>query len=87
MIVTLYTGKEERGLNVVVIEVLACYVAGRIYARISVDRVRRVTEGLIDDEQGCLLSGRGCVDQIFTLKQIGEQTRNKNVRCMCVLWI
>ena len=32
------------------------------------DRLRRVTEGLIDDEQGGFREGRGCVDQIFTLK-------------------
>ena len=46
-------------------------VVGKIYAGILLGRVRRVTGGLIDDEQG-----GGCVDQIFTLKQIGE----KNIR-------
>ena len=30
--------------------------------------------GLIDDEQGGFRSGMGCIDQIFTLKQIGEKT-------------
>ena len=33
----------------------------------------RVAEGLIDDEQGGLLSGTGCLDQIFNLKQIGKE--------------
>ena len=33
------------------------------------DRVRRVTEGLTDDEQGVSRLVRGCVDQIFTLQQ------------------
>ena len=32
-----------------------------------------MTEGLIDDEQGCFRADRGCVDQIFTLKQIDEK--------------
>ena len=32
-----------------------------------------MTEDLIDDEQGGLRGGRGCVDEIFTLKQIGEK--------------
>ena len=40
-------------------------------------RVHRVTEGLTDDEQEVFRSGRGCVDQIFTPKQIGEKTREK----------
>ena len=34
-----------------------------------------MTGGLIDDEQGGFREGRGCVDQMFTLKQIGEKAR------------
>ena len=49
----------------------------KIYAAILVDRVRRVTGGLIDDEQRGFRAGRRCVDQIFTLKQIGEKAREK----------
>ena len=30
-----------------------------------------------NDEQGGLRAGRGCVDQIFTLKQIGEEAQEK----------
>ena len=43
-------------------------VIGKIYAGILVDRVRKVTEGLIDNEQGGFIAEWGCVDQIFTLK-------------------
>ena len=43
--------------------------------------VCRVTEGLIDDEQGGLRAGVGCVDQVFTLKQIGEKAMKKMVGC------
>ena len=32
-----------------------------------------MTECLIDDEQGSLNSIRGCIDEIFTLKQIVEK--------------
>ena len=42
-----------------------------------VDRIRRVTGGLSDDEQLGFRAGRGCVDQIFTLKQIGEKAREE----------
>ena len=43
-------------------------VVGKIYAGILVERVRRVTVGLIGEEQGVFWSVRGCADQIFTLK-------------------
>ena len=59
-------------------------VVGKIYARTLVDRVRRVTGGLIDDEQMGFRTGRCCVDQIFTLKQVGEKPREKK-QCMWVL--
>ena len=36
--------------------------------------------GLIDDEEGGFRKGRGCVDQIFTLKQIGEKAKEKKCR-------
>ena len=62
-------------------------MAGKINARILVDRVRRMTKGLIDDEQGRFMSWRGYVDQIFTLEQIGEKAREKKEGCMWVLLI
>ena len=46
----------------------------KIYIGILVDRVN---EGLIDDKQGGSIAGRGCVDQTFTLKQIGEKAQEK----------
>ena len=46
---------------------------GKIYTGILLDRVHKVTKDLIDDEQGGFKVGRGCVDQIFTLKQIGKK--------------
>ena len=35
---------------------------------------------MIDDEQGDFIVGRGCVDPIFTLNQIGEKARQKKRR-------
>ena len=58
-------------------------MAGKIYARILLDRVCKVTEGLIDDEQGDLRAGEGCVDQIFTLKQTGEKAQEKEMLSVC----
>ena len=42
-----------------------------------------MVEGLIDNEQGEFRAGRGCADQIFTLKQIGEKAQEKKCR-VCV---
>ena len=82
------TRVKDKGQNAAIIEILAClFVVGKIYAGILVDRVRKVTEGLIGDEQGGFRTGSGCVYQIFSLKQIGEKAREKkNVECMRVLW-
>ena len=58
LIVILYKGKEERAecKNYRGISLLS--VAGKISAGFLVDRVRRLTGGLIDDEQGGFRSGR-----------------------------
>ena len=37
----------------------------------------RIPEGLIDYDQRGFRAGRGCVHQIFTLKQIGEKAQEK----------
>ena len=55
-------------------------VVGKIYAVILVDGVRKVTQGLIDKQQGEYGAGSGCVDQIFTLKQVGEKARENKRR-------
>ena len=34
----------------------------------------------MDDEQGGFRAGRGCIDQIFTLKKIGEKALEKKCR-------
>ena len=45
-------------------------VVRKIYEGIFLDRVRRVTVGLIDDEQEGFRARWGCVDQTFRFKQI-----------------
>ena len=78
VIVPLYKGKGEKGncRNYRGISLLS--VVGKVYAGILVDRVRRVTEDMIGEEQCAFRSGRGCVDQIFTLKQMSEKMKEKN---------
>ena len=39
-----------------------------------------MTEGLNADEKGSFRAGRGCVDQIFTQKQISEKAQEKKCK-------
>ena len=73
MIIPLYKSKGERTecSNYRCICLLS--VVRKIYVGILVDKVSKVAESLICDEQGEFRAGRECVDQIFTLKQIGEK--------------
>ena len=77
IIFPLYIDKREKMEcnNYIGISLLS--VVGKIYVWILVDRVRKVTEGWIHDEEGGFRTGKGCVNQIFTLKQIGEKGRVK----------
>ena len=79
VIVPLHKSKGERNewKNYRGISLLS--VIGKIYVGIIVDRVRKVTKGLIDDVQGGFRAGKGCVDQIFTLKLIDEKARKKKM--------
>ena len=77
VIVPLYKGKGERTECKNYRGIILLSVIRKLYGGILVDRVRRVTEGLIDDEQGDFRAGMGCLVQIFTLNQIGEKAREK----------
>ena len=58
-------------------------VVGKIYVGILVNKFRRVTGGLIDNEQRGFRVGLR-VDQIFTLKQWMRKQERRNVECMWV---
>ena len=82
LIVPLYKGKGERTESKNCRGIGLLRVVEKIYAGILVNRVRRMTEGLIDDDQGGFRSGRGYLDKKFTLKQIGEKKRRVYVGFM-----
>ena len=77
VIVTLYKGKGERIECKNYRHISFLSVVEKIYVGILVDRVHRVTVGLIDDEQRGFREGRECVDQTFTLKQMGKKAGEK----------
>ena len=43
-------------------------VTGKVYGRVLTERLMEVTEGKVSEEQGGFRKGKGCVDQIFSLK-------------------
>ena len=67
LIVPLYKGKGDRNecKNYIGVKFLS------VVSGILVERVRRVTGGLIDDEQRGFRKRMGCIDQIFTINSIG----------------
>ena len=49
-------------------------VVGKVYARVLNDRVKLMTAEKVMDEQGGFKAGRGCIDQIFAVRQINPPT-------------
>ena len=74
VLVPLYKGKGKRTKCKNCRGICFLSVVGKIYEGILVDRVRRVTGGLTDDEPGGLRARKVCVAQTFTIRQIGETT-------------
>ncbi len=53
-------------------------VPGKIYGRILNERMMKITEKIVGDNQGGFLKGRGCVDQIFAMKILVEKYLEKD---------
>lgn len=73
IIVPFYKGKGDKGdcKNYRGISLLS--IPRKVYGRILIDRVRTMTEHMIGEEQCGFRSGRGCVDQVFALRQLSEK--------------
>ena len=67
----LYKGSKEECKNYRGISLLS--IPGKVYGRIMIERVRNITESRIGEEQGGFRKGRGCIDQIFTLRMLVEK--------------
>ena len=77
IIVPLYKGKGEREVCGNHRGICLLSVIGKIYGRILINRVREITEELVGEEQGGFRKGKGCVDQIFVLRNIVEKYLEK----------
>ena len=73
VIVPIYKGKGERTecKNFRGISLLS--VPGKVFARVLVDRIERLTVERMWNVQCGFMKGKGCVDQIFTLRMIVEK--------------
>lgn len=78
IIVPIYKGKGEKKecKNFRGISLLS--IPGKVYGRILIERVVQRTERLMGEEQCGFRKGRGCVDQIFALRNIMEKSLEVN---------
>ena len=76
-LVPIYKGKGDRAQcnNYRGISLLS--VVGKVYGKVLIERVKMLTEEIISEEQGGFRKGRGCVDQVFTLRTLIEKHREK----------
>ena len=72
-IVPLYKGKDDKCecSNSIGISLLS--VAGKLNGRVLIKRVRAGSECAIGEEQCGFRQGRGCMDQVFTVRQVCEE--------------
>jgi exonuclease III len=54
-------------------------VAGKVFTHILLERLVEVVDGKISETQAGFRKARGCADQIFTLRRVMEQARDKRV--------
>ena len=59
-------------------------IPGKVYASILDRRVRAITEDKLLEEQGAFKRNRSCIDQMFTLRQLGEKVIEKNKKMVMV---
>ena len=76
----MYKGKGEKTESKNYSSIRLLSVVGKIYSGILLDRVCRVTGGLIEDEQGGFRAGRWCVAHVVPLKQIDEKAQEEERR-------
>ena len=59
-------------------------IPGKVYTRILDYKVRNITEAKVLEEQGAFRKKRSCVDQMFTVRQLGEMSIERNTRMVMV---
>ena len=78
VIVSLYKGKGviEECKNYRGISLLS--IPGKLYGKVMINRVREQTNGAMEEKQSGFREGRGCADQIFTVRCLSEKYLEKH---------
>ena len=61
-------------------------VAGKLFGRVLIKRVRAGTECAMGEEQCGFRQGRGCMDQVFAVKQVREKYLANGKDVFWLLW-
>lgn len=77
-IVPLYKGKGDRLACASYRGISLLSIPGKVYGRVIIQRVIDRTKGQVSGEQSGFMEGRGCVDQIFALRDVCEKYLEKN---------
>ena len=76
-IVPVYKGKGDRRDCANYRGIIILSIPRKIYGMVLISKVIESTKNQVAEEQGGFRSGRGCIDQIFILKQLVEKYRDK----------
>ncbi len=74
----IYKGKGKREECTSYRDISLLSVPGKIYGRILNERMMKVTDKSVGDEQEGFREGRGCVNQIFAVKILVEKYLEKD---------
>ncbi len=78
-------GRAGKG-SVGAIEVLSLLsIPRKVYGKVIIERVQRLTEEKINEEQGSFRKGRGCMDQIFSFRMVVEKILPPQKKTICCL--
>ena len=73
IIVPIYKGKGCRSECSSYRGVSLLSIPGKVYGMVLIERVKDITDCRISREQGAFRKGKGCIDQIFTVKMVAEK--------------
>ncbi len=58
-------------------------MVGKVYGKVLVERIWCGTKRMVGEEQSGFWKGRGCMDQVFVVRQVCEKER----KCFGLSWI
>ncbi len=85
IIVPVYKGKGRRGEGGSYGGISLLSIHGEVYEKVIIERVQRLTEEKISEEQGDFRRGRGCVDHIFSFRMVIKKIlakEKKTIHCL-----